>query len=154
MPRLTRHLVTAFTPRDSDAERVLTAIARLRGRIGPAEFAKTLGFTSRYHMARAMKGRDLPNFETLRQWTFVLSWVLAWEENQIPLQELARREQRDPAIYYRLVKRVTGRTWTSLQKAGSAWVIEEIRRRHPPRAPSSMSNRARPARYARTRPER
>lgn len=129
MPYLTRCLVTAFMPPDPDAERVLTAIARLRGRIGPIErFARSLGYSSRHQLAHRVTARGLPSIERMVQWTFVLWWVLEWEERQVPLQELARREQRDPAIYYRLVKRVTGRTWTMVRAAGSGWVMGEARR--------------------------
>ena len=56
--------------------------------------------------------------ETLGGWTRTLYWIIESQTSGATLRELARREQLDPAVAYRLVRRITGRRWSELRRAG------------------------------------
>src|SRR5207244_3078637 len=67
--------------------------------------------------------------EQLAGWARVLYWVLEAESGDRSLLELARREQLDPAVAYRLVHRVTGLRWSQVRRAGLAAMLARFRER-------------------------
>src|SRR5467141_190929 len=90
---------------------VLSALGCVNGRApGSAELAAWLGFHDRYQFARAMRREGLPPLETLGGWARTLYWILESETSGATLRELAERDHLDPAVAYRLVRRVTGRS--------------------------------------------
>jgi len=56
--------------------------------------------------------------ETLGGWTRTLYWIIESQTSGATLRELARREHLDPAVAYRLVRRITGRRWSELRRGG------------------------------------
>jgi len=56
--------------------------------------------------------------ETLGGWTRTLYWIIESQSSGATLRELARREHLDPAVAYRLVRRITGRRWSEMRRAG------------------------------------
>ena len=107
---------------------VLSALGCVNGRApGSAELAAWLGFHDRYQFARAMRREGLPPLETLGGWARTLYWLLESESSGVTLRELAERDQLDPAVAYRLVRRVTGRRWSEIRRAGLALTLLHFR---------------------------
>jgi len=107
---------------------VLSALGCVNGRApGSAELAAWLGFHDRYQFARAMRREGLPPLETLGGWARTLYWLLESESSGATLRELAERDQLDPAVAYRLVRRVTGRRWSEIRRAGLALTLLHFR---------------------------
>jgi len=109
---------------------VLSALGCVNGRApGSAELAAWLGFHDRYQFARAMRREGLPPLETLGGWARMLYWMLEAETSGISLRELADRERIDPAVAYRLVRRITGQRWSEVRRAGLAVTVLRFRDR-------------------------
>jgi len=116
-------------PHLSDKGRaVLSALGCVNGRApGSAELAAWLGFHDRYQFARAMRREGLPPLETLGGWTRTLYWLLESETSGATLRELAERDHLDPAVAYRLVRRVTGHRWSEMRRKGLAMALLHFR---------------------------
>ncbi len=114
---------------------MLSALGCLNGR-PPAsnELATWLGFHDRYQFARAMRREGLPPLETLGGWARTLYWLLESETSGATLRELADREQMDPAVAYRLIRRVTGQRWSEIRREGLAIALVRFRDQCPNRA--------------------
>jgi DNA-binding beta-propeller fold protein YncE len=107
---------------------VLSALGCVNGRApGSAELAAWLGFHDRYQFARAMRREGLPPLETLGGWARTLYWLLESESSGVTLRELAERDHLDPAIAYRLVRRVTGLRWSEIRREGLALTLLHFR---------------------------
>src|SRR5712692_9268815 len=107
---------------------VLSALGCVNGRApGSAELAAWLGFHDRYQFARAMRREGLPPLETLGGWARTLYWLLDSETSGCTLRELAERDDLDPAVAYRLVRRVTGRRWSEIRREGLALALLHFR---------------------------
>jgi len=107
---------------------ILSALACMNGRPPSlAELAAWLGFQDRYQLARALRREGLPPMETLGGWTRTLYWIIQSQSTGATLRELARRERLDPAVAYRLVRRVTGRRWSELCDDGLAAALLNFR---------------------------
>jgi DNA-binding beta-propeller fold protein YncE len=107
---------------------VLSALGCVNGRApGSAELAVWLGFHDRYQFARAMRREGLPPLETLGGWARTLYWLLESETSGTTLCELAERDNLDPAVAYRLVRRVTGRRWSEIRREGLALALLHFR---------------------------
>src|SRR5881296_1571696 len=107
---------------------ILSALACMNGRPPSlAELAAWLGFHDRYQLARALRREGLPPMETLGGWTRTLYWIIQSQSGGVTLRELARREHLDPAVAYRLVRRVTGRRWSELCDEGLAAALLSFR---------------------------
>src|SRR5467141_4897822 len=90
---------------------LISALGCVNGRTpGSQELASWLGFHDRYQLARAMRREGLPPLETLGGWARTLYWLLESETSGATLRKLAERDHLDPAVAYRLVRRVTGRS--------------------------------------------
>src|SRR5438552_4770346 len=98
---------------------LLSALGCVNGRpTSISELAQWLGFHDRYQLARALKREGLPPLETLGGWTRTLYWIIESQTSGATLRELARRDHLDPAVAYRLVRRITGQRWSQLRRAG------------------------------------
>lgn len=112
---------------------IVEAILLSDGSIGSAQFvAHLLGLRNRFQLARLLKREGLPPMHRLAAWATILSWVHAAERDRTCLFRLAFRSHRHPAACYRLVREVTGLSWTEVRKRGAAWVerklLKEVRR--------------------------
>lgn len=131
MPRLGTLLTTAFPARTPDGQRILLAVAACMGDIPSAdEFAAELAYDSRHQLARALMRAGLPPLEHVAGWAMVLGWALRCEQEGTTLCEIAIETSRDPAVCYRLVKRLTGRVWTEVMALGTTWVQSSIRQQY------------------------
>jgi len=102
---------------------IVEAILLSEGSIGSAQLvAGLLGFRTRFQLARLLKREGIPPLHRIAAWSTILSWVLAAERDGTCLFRLAFRSHRHPAACYRLVKEVTGFSWTEVRKRGSTWV--------------------------------
>src|SRR6266850_8489962 len=106
---------------------IVEAILLSEGSIGSAKLvANLLGFRSRFQLARLLKREGLPPLHRLAAWTTILSWVRVAEREGTCLFRLAYRSHRHPAACYRLVREVTGLSWTEVRRRGSAWVERKL----------------------------
>ncbi len=124
-------LKAAFPTASKSGIRILEAIAVTQGEVAPAEvFAHRLGYANRHQLARELDHAGLPVFTQVKDWTRILSWVLRGEVYGESLCGGALETARYPSARYRLVKRVTGRTWSEVRARGSEWLVATIRERY------------------------
>ena len=91
---------------------ILALLDASGGRVGSADsVALGLGLRSRHQLARALRREGLPQIEELCAWIKALHLLLEWEHTHRSLLTLAREAALHPPTCYRLVKRVTGKTW-------------------------------------------
>jgi len=106
---------------------ILDALLLDGGRMGSAsEVAELVGASSRFALARLMRRDGLPSLHDLRDWIAVLTWVTAAERTHASLFAIASRFGRSPATCYRIVKRLTGLTWSEVATRGSRWVLRSF----------------------------
>jgi hypothetical protein len=114
------------------------------GAIGADPLARRLGLQSRYQLGRILAHDGLPPLQELKAWIRVVGWVLEWEQGGISLCRSALNRDIDPAICYRLVKRLTSLPWTEVRCRGLAWTLLRLRDRcRPPEAASVLERAAR-----------
>jgi hypothetical protein len=131
MVKLGSFLAIAFPARTPDGQRIVLAVAACAGDVPSAdEFAAELQFDNRHQMARALMRAGLPPLEHIAGWAMVLGWTLRAEQHGTTLFEIALERSRDPAVCYRLVKRLSGKVWTEVTALGSTWVITTIRQHY------------------------
>lgn len=131
MPKLGSFLTTAFPARTPDGQRIVLAVAACNGDMPSTdEFAAELQFDNRHQLARTLMRAGLPPLEHIAGWAMVLSWVLRSEQEGTTLCEIALETSRDPAVCYRLVKRLTGRVWTEVTALGSGWLLSTFRQQY------------------------
>jgi len=131
MPRLNGLLRTAFPASIAEADQIVTAVAARAGVVANAEqFAVGLGYDSRHQLARVLGRAGLPPLEQIAAWARALSWVLRWESQRHPLARMAQEAERDAAICYKLITRLTGRRWKEVAALGSGWVVMTIRQKY------------------------
>lgn len=123
------HLLHSSLPHVSVRGRaLLSALACVNGRPeSTTELAHWLGFHDRYQLARALKREGLPPIETLGGWTRTLYWIIESQTTGATLRELALRENLDPAVAYKLVRRVTGRRWSEIRQEGLSGAVLSFR---------------------------
>jgi hypothetical protein len=85
--------------------------------------APRVGLPSRFALGRLMHREGLPGLHELADWISLLEWVAGEERSGTSLFTLATRCHRNPAVAYRLVKRLTGLTWVQVKARGSRWVL-------------------------------
>jgi hypothetical protein len=123
-------LHTAIPWLSPTGRRVIEAIVAGRGALGGADsLARSVGLANRHQLKRQLGREGLPSLESLCGWLRVLIWVMEWERTGIALSRSALREDRDPAIRFRCVKRTTGCTWGQVQVLGSLWVFLQLMER-------------------------
>jgi DNA-binding beta-propeller fold protein YncE len=109
---------------------LLSVLGCLNGHApGSRELAEWLGFHDRYQLARFLRREGLPPLEVIGGWARTLYWILEAETSGMSLRELAERERLDPAVAYRLVRRVTGLRWSEVRDAGLAGTLLRFRDR-------------------------
>ena len=109
---------------------LLSALACVNGHPeSSTELAHWLGFHDRYQLARALKRERLPPVGTLSAWTHTLYWIIESQATGATLRELARREKMDPAVAYKLIRRVTGRRWSEVRREGLTGAVLGFRDR-------------------------
>jgi hypothetical protein len=98
---------------------VLTVLAPCSGRVPSADaLAMVLGFANRFRLGRALRREGLPQLEELSGWLRVLSLLAEGERTRQPLYRLAMKAAENPPTWYRLIRRVTGRTWCQARAEG------------------------------------
>ena len=128
--RLTSVLQTALPHLSPNGRALLSALGCLNGHApGSQELAHWLGFHDRYQLARSLRREGLPPLEVVGGWARTLYWISEAEASGKSLRELAEREQLDPAVAYRLVRRVTGRRWSEVRREGLALTLLRFRER-------------------------
>lgn len=128
--RLTSVLQTALPHLSEHGRALLSALGCLNGHHpGSREFAAWLGFHDRYQLARALRREGLPPLEIIGGWARTLYWMTEAEASGKSLHALAECEQLDPAVAYRLVRRVTGRRWSEVRREGLAATLRRFRDR-------------------------
>ena len=105
--------------------------------------ARVLGHDSGDAHDEALRERNLPPFKLLRDWVYVVLLLEREERGQPSVHQWVRRQNGDPAMYYRFVKKVTGLPWREVKKRGSLWARKEACRMWgpylaPPSLPPSL----------------
>jgi hypothetical protein len=101
---------------------VVDAATLEAGPIGTAaHVAKQVGLRNRFQLARLLEHEGLPPLHVLVGWARVIGWIEDWEDRRMALSRQVLRTGSDPAVAYRLVRRLTGMPWTELRRKGSAW---------------------------------
>lgn len=128
--QLTSLLQTALPHVSITGRALLSALGCVNGHPPrPTELAEWLGFHDRYQLVRSLRREGLPSLEVIGGWTRTLYWILEAETSGLSLRELAEREHVDPAVAYRLVRRVTGHRWSEVRRDGLAAALEHFRAR-------------------------
>lgn len=105
----------------------LAAIVEHRGFIGSGDsLARRLGISNRHVLNRLLRADGLPPCTKLAAWIRVLCWVAEFENSGASLSRQALAAGRDPAVYSRTVRRVTGWDWRAVRLRGSIWVLLEL----------------------------
>ncbi len=130
MHQLSAFLAAAFPGRTAQGERLVSLLSEHFHRVPSMQaFAALAGFRTRHQLGRRLRAEGLPPYEVLLGWARVLDLLLAHQASGTSLRRSAVRQGRDPAVWYRLVERVTGYRWSALRHLGPGWVVLEIRRR-------------------------
>lgn len=79
-------------------------------------------------LTRALQAEGLPAVRELTGWLRVIHAVTEWEQLGCSLCAQALAAAEDPANWYRLVRRRTGRSWTETRRLGSAVMVLELLR--------------------------
>lgn len=66
-----------------------------------------------------LRTRGLPQYQLVRDWYYVVRLLELSEE--VALSRWSLMRGRDPAMYYRLVTRVTRLSWTEVRDRGLPW---------------------------------
>src|SRR6266550_7695479 len=126
--QLTSLLQTTLPHLSVNGRALLSALACVNGRpTSSGELARWLGFHDRYQLARALRREGLPPMETLGGWTRTLYWIIESQTSGTTLRELAERDKLDPAVAYRLIRRITGRRWSEIRRDGMAFALLRFR---------------------------
>jgi hypothetical protein len=106
---------------------IVEAVFFTGGAIGTlGEVARRLSLRNRFALARLLKQEGLPGLRELANWAAVLRWVMVSERTGATLCSQALASGRDPAVCYRIVRRVTGLPWAVVRKLGSSVVLERF----------------------------
>lgn len=122
-------LIMATVTCPGGARAVVEAVCRSGRHYCTADLvAQALQLPNRYHVIRELRIAGLPSFKVLSQWIRLIAVVAICEREQISPSKLALRDGRNPDIYTKLARRVTGLSWDSVRRNGSAWAIIELSR--------------------------
>jgi len=143
--RLTSVLHTALPHLSENGRALLNALGCTNGHPPCShDLATWLGFHDRYQLARALRREGLPPLEVMGGWARTLYWMGEAEASGKSLRELAEQEHLDPAVAYRLVRRVTGRRWSEVRREGLAVAMLRFRDRCGKAVPRSVRPQALP----------
>jgi len=108
----------------AEGRAVINVMVCENGRTGSADLvAVRLGLRTRFQLARLLRREGLPPYEVLTGWASVLYWMFEADRGGTTLLAIARRAQMDPAVCYRLIRRLTGLRWSELRRGGTAAVL-------------------------------
>jgi hypothetical protein len=131
-----------------DGRAVVNTLVCDNGRVGSAQaLCQRVGLRSRFQLNRLLRREGLPPYEELAGWVCVFYWMVRDDaaNGRAALRALARQTRIDIASAYRLVRRVTGRRWTEVRRAGTREVLRWFQHRtHPPR-PLRSTRASRPS---------
>src|SRR5262245_4997947 len=97
------------------------------GTIGSGtDAARGLGVTTRFGLTRALRREGLPSLPRLSAWIRVLIWTWNWEHDHVSLGPAAINNGKDPAAYYRLIRRMTKKNWSTVRELGTRWVLRSL----------------------------
>ena len=116
-----------ISPAARAAVEALVAAGGLSG--GADVFARRLRLPNRHFLRRILASDGLPPLQDLGAWIRLLSWVFEWEQHGTSLGRSALAQGLDPAVCYRLVKRVTGAGWREVRSRGIASLLLNLRDR-------------------------
>lgn len=112
MGKLAQQLHCAMPRLSSAGREIVVLLADSGGRIPSADcLAMGIGLSSRHQLTRTLRREGLPQIEELCAWIKALHLLLEWEATRRSLYALALNEALYPPNCYRLIKRVTGKTW-------------------------------------------
>ena len=118
------HWISAPIPR------VIQLLATLGSReVAGHRLAKLSGLANRHQLARALARDGLPGLAELRSWIRLVGWVLEWESDRSSLYRMAIAQDLNPAVCYRMIKRLTGSGWGEVRTRGVTWVLLQLRDR-------------------------
>ena len=130
--RLTSLLQGSLAHLSPTSRAVVSTLSCRNGNAPPAgDVAAWVGLRDRHQLARILQRDGLPSLRELAGWTRVLYWILEAESSGRSLLQLAQRERVDPAVAYRLVRRVTGLRWSQVRRAGLPNLLGCFADRHP-----------------------
>lgn len=102
----------------------LDALIECDGRVMSASFlAARAGLANRHQLARLFHREGLPSIDDTCAWIHLLTWAATWETERKSLCRSALCSGRDPAVCYRVVRRLTGLPWSEVRNLGTAWVL-------------------------------
>ena len=108
---------------------LLADLAAARGLIASADAcAHHAGFGNRHQLYRALKEAEYPPLTELAEWIRLLDWTLNAAAGQ-RISAQALEEGHDPAVRYRLVRKLTGRPWSEVRRLGPGWVMLQLLKR-------------------------
>src|ERR1051325_647836 len=132
--RLTSLLQGALAPLSPTSRAVVSTLTCRNGHaLRAGEVAAWVGLRNRQQLARALQRDGLPPLEQLAGWTRVLHWMLEAESTGASLLQVAYRDKVDPAVAYRLVRRVTGLRWSQARRAGLLGLLSRFSVQRPDR---------------------
>lgn len=109
------------------ARTVVDSIVEQRGFAGLTDcLARRIGVANRHLLNRVLRADGLPSCTKLSAWIRILFWVSEFESSGASLTQQALSAGRDPAVYFRTVRRVTGCDWRVVRYRGSDWVLLEL----------------------------
>jgi hypothetical protein len=121
---------------------ILHTILAQRGVIGSTDqLAQCVGLQNRHLLNRVLRSDGLPPCNKLAAWIRVLFWAMEFEDTGASLTRQALATGRDPAVFCRTVRRVTGCDWKEVRHRGSVWILLElVARCQRPCTPASAAN--------------
>jgi hypothetical protein len=106
---------------------VIDKLIGLSGEGGNADtFARGMGLRNRHQLHYQLQLDGLPPFRDLANWIRVAFWMAEVDSGELSLCRAALKGGHEPAFRYRVIRRVTGITWTELRPRGLAWLMEEL----------------------------
>ncbi len=87
----------------------------------PSVAASRLGLFDSRFLDKWLMARSLPPFRRLRDWAYLAILVDGWSLGTA-LSSFALRRGKDPAVYYRFIRRTARCTWQELTDRGGEWV--------------------------------
>ena len=112
MDTLAQQLCSAIPRLPATGREIVTFLADSGGCIDcPDAFAMRVHLRSRHQLARVLRREGLPQIEELCAWIKVLCLLIGWEQTHRSLYTMALDASLHPPTCYRLVKRITSKTW-------------------------------------------
>jgi YVTN family beta-propeller protein len=112
-----------------DGRAVVNVLVCDNGRTRSADLvAARLGLRTRFQLGRLLRREGLPPYEVLTGWASVLYWMLEADRTGETLLALARQSHVNPAMAYRLIRRITGLRWSDLRRLGTSTLLRRFLR--------------------------